>query len=111
MGPPSEDGGNRLHADPLAGEHHASMGPPSEDGGNALAEHITVFHHLASMGPPSEDGGNETFGAGTYSTAVLQWGRRPRTAEILCPPTCRNLRRCFNGAAVRGRRKSQKPTP
>ena len=35
------------------------------------------------MGPPSEDGGNVLgTNAAAAKTAMLQWGRRPRTAEI-----------------------------
>ncbi len=59
------------------------------------------------MGPPSEDGGNDIEAlAYCYREVWLQWGRRPRTAEISQVFTGSHARRMsFNGAAVRGRRK------
>ena len=83
------------------------MGPPSEDGGNISAADFELLHYGA-----------------------LQWGRRPRTAEIdiangkendhdtasMGPPSedggnnpgllvVTGRTKGFNGAAVRGRRK------
>ena len=34
------------------------------------------------MGPPSEDGGNRVCPCSVMKAQTLQWGRRPRTAEI-----------------------------
>jgi hypothetical protein len=90
---------------------HASMGPPSEDGGNLIAGIAAApWSQAASMGPPSEDGGNAAtralsgFGNGA---AGLQWGRRPKTAEMrIRMPPARCAWQGFNGAAVRRRRKS-----
>ena len=60
----------------------------------------------ASMGPPSEDGGNLTpEEIAAWKAKRLQWGRRPRTAEIRRSPSLYRQNRGFNGAAVRGRRK------
>ncbi len=60
------------------------------------------------MGPLSEDGGNTLESlSSVLPRLVLQWGRRPRTAEITCPVPSRGQSSSgFNGAAVRGRRKS-----
>ena len=85
----------------------ASMGPPSEDGGYTAASlpsrifrrgfngaavrgrRIFVVDvpamgsaYAASMGPPSEDGGYAQVGAVAVDGPWLQWGRRPRTADI-----------------------------
>ena len=38
------------------------------------------------MGPPSEDGGNATDFDVAAEVKPLQWGRRPRTAEMYPPP-------------------------
>ena len=35
------------------------------------------------MGPPSEDGGNQTSRRSDTPGQQLQWGRRPKTAEML----------------------------
>ena len=85
----------------------ASMGPPSEDGGNPTGEELRIRQIKASMGPPSEDGGNPKNLWPSYPCVTsLQWGRRPRTAEICgSQPSTVTYRYSFNGAAVRGRRK------
>ena len=83
------------------------------------------------MGPPSEDDGKEVGVMTGIKSVELQWGRRPRTTEspqsrdglpvprhasmgppseddgkTLSPYESQSPRRCcFNGAAVRGRRK------
>ena len=107
MGPPSEDGGNQ-EGTGLDFERHklqwgrrpktaemayvpqdrqghlaASMGPPSEDGGNVNNDAVALAVANASMGPPSEDGGNLRSEPGLiWGLAMLQWGRRPKTAEM-----------------------------
>ncbi len=82
MGPPSENGGNTASRLPLIREALASMGPPSEDGGNPVSARWLRFAPTASMGPPSEDGGNTMKPVNRPKLSLLQWGRRPRTAEI-----------------------------
>ncbi len=107
MGPPSEDGGNQGNTIDYLCFLCASMGPPSEDGGNAGTSGDVSGRMGASMGPPSEDGGNSIVGSTLASSMSLQWGRRPRTAEIIRPGIGAESRpQRFNGAAVRGRRKS-----
>ncbi len=63
----------------------------------------------ASMGPPSGDGGEDLAGrtALRAPTRMLQWGRRPGTAESRAY-VVGSLRAGggFNGAAVRGRRRA-----
>ena len=58
------------------------------------------------MGPPSEDDGeNLGFVQHAKPTEWLQWGRRPKTTESpRSPPRCCACH-CFNGAAVRRRRR------
>ena len=67
-----------------------------------------VFAKGASMGPPSEDDGKLPCEHASRDLATgLQWGRRPRTTERRPGQlgTPRGGSVCFNGAAVRGRRK------
>ncbi len=61
------------------------------------------------MGPPSEDGGNGGAAPAMRAAALrLQWGRRPRTAEMITGAVASTASAIsFNGAAVRGRRKSR----
>ena len=61
----------------------ASMGPPSEDDGKLNGSAAPQVAHQASMGPPSEDDGKRL-------------ASRSKLSE----------NECFNGAAVRGRRKA-----
>ncbi len=87
----------------------ASMGPPFENGGGSGAcSHGLPGRGQASMGPPFENGGGPVGPTVQRHCALqaLQWGRRSKTAEgqfntWWIPP----LRSCFNGAAVRKRRR------
>ena len=109
------------------------MGPPSEDDGKVLGHDAWTYTRPASMGPPSEDDGKIGIGGCHCRHGVqLQWGRRPRTTErrrwplTATPPRwlqwgrrprtternrvasrARTPAACFNGAAVRGRRKAR----
>ena len=63
------------------------------------------------MGPPFENGGGAATAAiASLWTTKLQWGRRSKTAEGCRGATGipRGLRRGFNGAAVRKRRRESK---
>ncbi len=156
MGPPSEDGGNFVDVgEDVFQASRASMGPPSEDGGNhngaALCLTVsTSFNGAAVRGRRKSVAAlGSRFNScelqwgrrprtaeipvpsyGTFQEVSLQWGRRPRTAEIACGEVKHDFLRCasmgppsedggnsslqpwhldkapcFNGAAVRGRRK------
>ena len=131
MGPPSEDGGNPTAATkpcyPRSGFNGAAVrrrrkffrrrpceASQSSFNGAAVRRRrkspkspaILECYAGASMGPPSEDGGNCTPAAPSTARSTLQWGRRPKTAEMAAnrSATAFSFAR-FNGAAVRRRRK------
>ena len=107
MGPPSEDGGNAWLAQSQEARQIRFNGAAvrrrrksailldatvetSRFNGAAVRRRrkfptcsIRANHTAASMGPPSEDGGNKKLNKmPAVSDCVLQWGRRPKTAEI-----------------------------
>src|SRR6185437_4849984 len=85
--------------------------PPSEDGGElGLGDRFRLVAG-ASTEPPSEDGGELSFAsASSPSRRSLQRSRRPKTAESRRRrPIGGRASACFNGAAVRRRRRATSP--
>ncbi len=113
----------------------ASMEPPTEVGGRSAATGVLMRRLAASMEPPTEVGGRGERRADVLGcAAVLQWSRRPKSAEgrDARRPRCARHHRAsmepptevggrapaaapaswwassFNGAADRSRRKAQR---
>ena len=88
----------------LAGTLQRSRRPKTAE--SPVERAVTARHGRRSTEPPSEDGGERLRrrSVGAPSAAKLQRSRRPKTAEsCVAWPTARFF--CFNGAAVRRRRR------